>query len=243
MHIPILFQDNANHIRQIDPDAREVRFDKNAWQNAFRQAEWNVPAENAARYIQVMEELPDGILSAASIKAFQLPPLPLVPNAHEIRLLTELFLMVMVWTYGPGELGPRRAVRKLMEDNNRPFPAWFAGLTRKCHFGRLAVAYADVSRLAQNIKAECCANFLYFLFSKLDAVIKPLPYDMEIAKGLRRLELEDEYLQELTHNHLARDHWQKYCDYVILIHNWAASIGCRPDQLVEFLRLRGQEIR
>jgi hypothetical protein len=239
MHIPQILQDNAPQIRDIDPDAREVRFDKETWQDIFRQV-WEAAEQQVPNYHRVLEEFPDGVLTAASLSHFRHPPIPIPrwrgdDDLEGLLRLEELFLLTMMWTYGLEENGPGRAVWLFNRDETMMLWA----MHDRCHYGRLGAAYLDLSVMTGLLKAECCASFLYFLCRGRHAFIKPLPFDMAIRNGLCTVNPEERYLY--SEENLARDHWDDYAEYLMLIHNWAASISCRPDQVAEFLRIRGKQ--
>jgi len=240
MYIPALLQDNAPQIRDIDPDAREVRFDKNPWHDIFRQV-WEAAEQQVPHYHRVLEEFPDGVLTAASLSRFRHPPIQDLAEGRIVDLegmlrLKELCLLTIMWTYGQEENGLGQAAII----SNKDAETMPSDALNNCYYGGIGAAYMKLSAMmGAPLKAECCTNFLYFLCRGLHAFIKPLPVDKAISIGVRTVDpaVRTTYIHQI----IARDHWEDYAEYLMLMHNWASRIRCRPDQVAEFLRIRGEQ--
>ena len=74
----------------------------------------------------------------------------------------------------------------------------------------------------------------------MEETTKPLIFNKAVLTTLKRANASPLVLRSIANrqNHPIRT-WEAYSQYLILMHNWAGAIHCRPDQLVEFLRIRG----
>ncbi len=97
------------------------------------------------------------------------------------------------------------------------------------------MAYDNLNSSVKNLGPAFATKFLYFLSKPQAYAIKPLIFDSVVVNTLRKLDWPDwapDYLaRELTPLRASG----AYGQFLILLHNWASRIGCRPDQLEYFL--------
>ena len=132
--------------------------------------------------------------------------------------------------------GPERAVRMC---NKEAFTALLSIVSECCFRSDYSRAYDFLVRVINWNKSEFATQFLYFLCRNMDATIKPLIFDKAVIAGMQMFGLNNMCMDRLTFGWVAPGTWEAYSQYLILMHNWAGVIHCRPDQLVEFLRIRG----
>ena len=242
MHIPQLLQTNADHIRELTPNVREVHFDKEHWRRTLRDYRWEVLDNDIPRIDEIINAIPQEVLTHGLIKG-NTPWIPCkAPDGRlgdeQARALERLFVLVMIWTYGEDPNGPAQAARILNHDETR---SEMFRISENIYYGDICGAYIVVNRFSKGVKWSFCSNLLYFLSSGIPPkFVKALMFEDAIAQALRGGDPEFlNYGSELAERNIARENWGEYAQYLMLVHNWAEYLRCGPEQIVEFLRLKG----
>lgn len=233
--------EQAHHIRNLDVDNRATEFDREDWRTTFREFRWTRRHPDHIPQIDLMLE---GI-HGNEISGRLLPNMmPIVEpqDAHgknvNRRALERLFTLVVVLTYGRNKTGPERAAKM---NNKLVFRNTLGDVSESCYRSDFNSAFKMLTQLIDWKKSEFVTQFLYYLCRNMNAVVKPLIFDKAVLSGMSKFGPKNMCKERFTIGYVARTSWEAYSQYLILMHNWAGKIPCRPDQLVEFLRIRGDK--
>ena len=237
IYIPELILEHVDEIRIIDIDALIIEVDLELYSKELERCDYdaNVP--------RIDELLPHLIGNTLSSRGF-VDVVPLGPKIAErehiyleVKALLRLFILVMMWTYGRMKCGQVRLAEVLA---NVEAGKTFCQISAFCYHNDFLKAYQILNRPLRWNMMLPVTHFLYFLCRDVEAPIKPLIFDRSVGKTLNTFgPLAAQVKRIVTpQNHPIRS-YEAYSQYLILMHNWAGVIHCRPDQLVEFLRIRG----
>ena len=94
---------------------------------------------------------------------------------------------------------------------------------------------ANITRLGPAFASK----YLYFFCWNFGAIVKPLIFDSVVVAAMRTFNWPKYCADYMANINNPRRQPYAYAQYLILMHNWANSIGCRADQLEYFLWAKG----
>jgi len=222
MYLPSIIQDNAAAIRNLNVDEQDVHFNRDSWQR-------RIPD-----FDDIIENLSGDTISRQQIFDRFTGISPRLATC-DLTLQTELrrlFVWAMLWGYGLRGYGPFRVARMLDTPN---LDQILCQSSEECYYGMFLMAYDSLNSGVKNLGPAFATKFLYFLSKSLTHAIKPLIFDSVVVATLRQFEWPDWVPNYLARGTTPLPTSRAYGQYLILLHNWASAIGCRPDQLEYFL--------
>ncbi len=233
MFVPNTLIENADTIRELRPHEQAVDFDRDAWDRACPDVDFDDILGHGALAISR-----DQCLNHAP----QLDPYNLIPCDAAFPALLQLFIAVMVWGFGRTGYGPHRVAAMLRAPNLKPT---LCAVARAIAFGMYGAAY-DTFRTAKipYLGASFASKYLHFCSARSAYVIKALIFDSRVASGLRKSNLPPDFWYYLTRTRSIANssvHWTAsgYLQYLILMHCWASSLSCTAEQIEYFLFTHG----
>ncbi len=226
MYIPDILQAEAARIKDLDVDNQEVLFDPAPWR----------------KHIPDLDDILVGIhgnaISRRSISSiFPRDPTMLVP-CTPIRQaeLRRFFILVMIWGYGNVGTGPWR-VRQMIASPG--FPGILCQVGEEAFHGHFLKAYDSLVANINRLGPAFASKYLYFFCRNFSGQVKPLIFDSVVIGMMRKFNWPVWCVDYIANGANPRSQPYAYGQYLILMHNWANSLGCRPDQIEYFLWARG----
>ncbi|MCF7837109.1 MAG: hypothetical protein K9N49_00605 [Candidatus Marinimicrobia bacterium] len=226
--MPDILQEEATRIRGLDVDHQEILFDRNSWRK-------HIPDLD-----DLLAGIPGDLISRHTMYGIAPndPPLPAPCTPARQADLRRFFILVMIWGYGNVGTGPWRVSQMIASPR---FPEILCRVSEECFCGFFLKAY---DTLISNIKwlgPAFASKYLYYFCRKVPAHVKPLICDRVVLRAMRTFDWPAWCVNYIADGNTPRRQAHAYGQYLILMHNWAHALGCRPDQLEYFLWRRGTE--
>ena len=229
MDIPNLLQKNAERIRALDVGDQAIPFNRDAWRVQ----------------ISDIDDILDGFNSDALSRhticsIFPGDPMRLDPCTPERqRELRRFFVVVMIWGYGKVGVGPWRVAQMMKSPS---FPQILCEVGKDCYYGLFLRAYERLIGNINRLGPSFASKYLYFFCRNYGATVKPLIFDSVVIQTMRTFDWPTEFVDYIAIDANPKSKPFAYGQYLVLMHNWANAIQCRPDQLEYFLWARGMGI-
>lgn len=234
MYIPELLTEKAEEIRALNVDEQPVEIDRRAWEGAFPELG------------DLFDGIPGGLITRRALSTLApADPDLLVECTREAQAnLKRFFILVMIWGYGTVNTGPWR-VRKMISSPG--FPAILCTVGAECFQGMFLKAYETLINGIDRLGPAFGSKYLYFFARDFRASVKPLILDSVVIKSMRTFNWPQENVDYIAHNRAPRNgvltSAKGYGQYLILTHNWATALNCRPEQIEYFLWKGARERR
>lgn len=237
MFMPGILQEEAVQIRQLDVDLQEVPFDRDAW---ARQISLNMV--DLVTIGDIFDGLPLNSITRNDIFV-RAPsdPTALVPcTPADAARWIRFFILVMIWGYGNVDRrGPWRVNRMLQTPN---FLRIVCQAGEECFYGLFPKAFVTLHSINW-VGPAYASKLLYFYCHNYNASVKPLIFDSVVVRAMRSFNWPIWCMDDMAIGQVPKGKSpHAYGQYLILMHNWAQALGCRPDQLEYFLWARGMGI-
>lgn len=233
MYIPAILSQEAGLIRGLDIDNQTVPFDLGPWKREIPYLDELLPdfVESDAYYKELV--LSRGFLGRLLGDPEEYIKVSRSRTPAELR---RLFILVMIWGYGRVGVGPWRT--RIMTESDG-FDQTLMEVWEDCWDGLFLRAYETLLHRVDRIGPAFASKFLYFLCYLLEAPVKPLIFDSMVVKALRNFDWPADRVDYLASGKVPRRSIGAYGQYLVLMHNWASRLRCRPDQLEYYLWARG----
>lgn len=236
MFIPDVLQEEAGRIRELDVDLQEVPFDRDAW---LRQIDPN--GVDGVAIGDIFDGLPQNVIKRKDIfdrapaDPASLAPCTPADTARWIRF----FILVMIWGYGNADRrGPWR-VNRMLQTPDLARIACQAG--EECFYGLFLTAYVTLHSINW-VGPAYASKLLYFYCHNYNASLKPLILDSVVVSTMRTFNWPIGCVDSMANGHAPKGrNPHAYGQYLTMMHNWAHTLRCRPDQIEFFLWVRGME--
>ena len=222
MYLPPIIAEQEAVIRALDVEGQAIRFNRDSWRS-------KIPD-----FDEVIDELPGDTISRGQIFGRFSTAVPrLVPCDSAAQAeLRRLFIWSMLWGYGIRGYGSTRVAKMLATPN---LGKLLCQVSVECYYGLFLKAYDTLNGQVKHLGPAFGTKFLYFLSGQLSYVIKPLIFDSVVVATLRQLDWPEWAPEYMAKDTTPRRASRAYGQYLIILHNWASRIRCRPDQLEYFL--------
>jgi hypothetical protein len=226
MYIPDILINNAEEIQNLDVAGQEVPFNIDVWRQYFPDID------------DILAGMPSSVITRREIFGI-VPPDPndLVPCTDGVfAVLRQLFIIVMIWGYGNDGRGAWRTYQMV---NSPLFRQTLCRVSALCYYGLFLMAFEILLKNIKWLGPTFASKYLYFLCYKFRCQIKPLILDQRVSNTMRTMNWEPGFVDWIFIPAPGKRHTspavQGYGQYLILVHNWADFINCRPDQIEYFL--------
>ncbi len=226
MYIPDILREEARRIRELDVDIQEVPFIKDSWRK-------HIPDLD-----DILTGIHGNIITRHTIwNIFPNDPTMLVPCTPSLQSeLRRFFILVMIWGYGNVGTGPWRVSQMI---NSPGFSEILCRVSENCFYGHFLQAYETLIANINRLGPAFASKYLYFFCKNYKAQVKPLIFDSVVIKTMRTLNWPHWCVDCFANGDTPKSQPRAYAQYLIQLHNWAYSLGCRPDQIEYFLWRRG----
>lgn len=228
MYLPQIFVQNADAIRELEVDNQRVE----------------INVETLRKILPDIDDiLPAGCNNVITRKdLFNLAPrepIALVSCTKQRQEeLRRFFILVMIWGWGRRGRGIHNIATAIASSG---FPEILCRVTEECYYGMFLLAYETLLGNQPKINGfgpPFATKFLYFFCHHFHAVVRPQILDSLVVATMRSFNWPKQCPDFIAHNS-ANDNTLKssggYGQYLILMHNWASTLNCRPDQLEYFM--------
>ena len=229
MHIPIILQECAAQITELDVDNQEVSFRRERWREQIPDID------------DVLGGIDGKWISRRQIcEIFPNDPNMLVPCTPARQAeLRRFFILVMIWGYGNVGTGPWRVAQMIASPN---FPQILCRVGEECYYGLYLKAYDTLIANINRLGPAFASKYLYFFCKNFSTQVKPLIYDSVVVGTMRTFKCPAWCVDYIANGSTPRRQPYAYGQYLTLVHNWAHSLGCRPDQIEYFLWGKGMGV-
>lgn len=229
MYIPDLLREAATTIRELDVDNQEVPFNRDVWR------------EHIPDIDDILREIDGNTISRRAICGiFPNDPTTIGPCTPARQAeLRRFFILVMIWGYENVGTGPWRVARMIASPG---FPQILCQVSEECFHGLFLKAYDTLIANVNRLGPAFASKYLYFFCQNFRVQVKPLIFDSVVVSTMRKFNWPAWCVDYMANGTNPRRQPYSYGQYLILMHNWAQSLGCRPDQIEYFLWARGMEL-
>jgi hypothetical protein len=236
MYVPEELAGIRDMLRRLDVDSQLVHIDPNMWRQIIPDIDEILPQ---GRHTMISRH---DIFDIAPRE-----PLTLVPcTLAEQQELRRFFILVMIWGWGRDGRGINKNIAKMLASPG--CPAILCQVSEECCHGMYLKAYETLLGNAPKIKGlrpAFATKYLYFYCRHFNATVRPLILDNRVIQSLRTYTWPTYCPDYVAHNTTSNDTRRSsggYGQYLILLHNWADALACRPDQIEYYLWTRAEEI-
>jgi hypothetical protein len=229
MYIPGILQENATLIRELDIDNQETPFNREHWRK-------HIPDID-----NIFDEIGRNVISRREISGiFPNDPNVLVPcDPTRQAELRRFFILVMIWGYGNVGTGPWRVAQMIASPG---FPKILCRVGEECYYGSFLKAYGTLSANINRLGPAFASKYLYFFCQNFKAQVKPLIFDSIVVNTMNTFNWPSWCVEYIANGNNPRKQPYAYGQYLVMLHNWANVLSCRPDQIEYFMWARGMGI-
>lgn len=229
MYIPDVLQAAADQVRALDVDNQEVPLDRDAWKRHIDPA-----SLDGVDLGDLFDGLAGNSITRKDIFERSPPdPTRFVPcTGEDVNRWIRFFILVMIWGYGKADRrGPWRVNQMILTPN---FLKIICQAREECFYGLYPKAFKTLLAIKQ-LGPAYASKLLYFYCRNFSGAVKPLIFDSRVIRKMRSFNWPKWVVDDMANGVDPKKQPHAYGQYLILMHNWASVLHCRPDQLEYFM--------